>query len=76
MPTSSKDKVQARAEKSAPKATTYTVKKGDTLHSIAQRFKVTVAQLRDWNHLKSNQSINQGQTIIVAMTEKKTNSVS
>jgi membrane-bound lytic murein transglycosylase D len=70
------DKGQSSAENSSLKATTYTVKKGDTLHSIAQRFKVSVAQLRDWNHLKSNQSINQGQTIIVAMTEKKTASIS
>jgi len=76
VPTSGKDKLQANAEKSAPRATTYTVKKGDTLHSIAQRFKVTVAQLRDWNHLKANEGINQGQTIIVALAEKKTDSIS
>jgi membrane-bound lytic murein transglycosylase D len=62
---------KSSAEKPAVKTTTYIVKKGDTLHSIAQRFKVTVAQLRDWNHLKANDSINQGQKIIVALAEKK-----
>mgnify|MGYP000529164648 CR=1 FL=1 len=64
------------APKTTPKTTIYTVKKGDTLHAIAQRFKVTVAQLRDWNQLKANERINQGQTIIVALAEKKTNSIS
>jgi len=66
-----KDQAQSGTEKNTPKATTYTVKKGDTLHSIAQRFKVTVAQLRDWNHLKANDSINLGQTIIVVSADKK-----
>ncbi len=69
--TNTKDKSQTSTEKSALKATTYIVKKGDTLHSIAQRFKVTVAQLRDWNNLKANDGINLGQTIIVASTDKK-----
>ena len=36
-------------------ATTYTVSKGDTLSSIARAHRVDVAQLRAWNHLKSNQ---------------------
>ena len=66
----------ATAEKPTHQATTYTVKKGDTLHSIAQRFKVSVAQLRDWNKLKANDSINQGQTIIVAAADKKPNRAS
>jgi len=67
---------KSTTEKPAVKATTYIVKKGDTLHSIAQRFKVTVAQLRDWNHLKANDSINQGQKIIVALVEKKMATIS
>ncbi|MGD9888207.1 MAG: LysM peptidoglycan-binding domain-containing protein [Halothiobacillaceae bacterium] len=66
----------ASTEKPTRPATTYTVKKGDTLHSIAQRFKVTVAQLRDWNKLKANDHINQGQTIIVAAADKKPNRAS
>jgi peptidoglycan lytic transglycosylase D len=35
-------------------ATTYTVKKGDTLFSIAQLFDTTVAKLKSWNRLSGN----------------------
>jgi membrane-bound lytic murein transglycosylase D len=35
--------------------TTYRVKPGDTLYQIARRHGVTVARLKDWNHLRSNQ---------------------
>src|SRR5262249_20947002 len=34
---------------------TYTVRKGDTLAKIAAQFKVTVANLKSWNKLSSNQ---------------------
>ncbi len=51
--------------------TTYTVQKGDTLHSIAQRFKVSVAQLREWNKLKDNTAISTGQTLVVAASKDK-----
>jgi membrane-bound lytic murein transglycosylase D len=33
---------------------TYEVHEGDTLYRIARRFKVTVAELRHWNHLDGN----------------------
>jgi membrane-bound lytic murein transglycosylase D len=35
-------------------ATTYQVKRGDTLASIAQRFDTTVAKIKTWNRLQSN----------------------
>lgn len=35
--------------------TTHTVKQGETLYSISQRFDVSVAQLKQWNDLQSNQ---------------------
>jgi membrane-bound lytic murein transglycosylase D len=34
---------------------TYTVRKGDTLGKIAAHFKVSVNNLRSWNHLKNDQ---------------------
>jgi len=33
----------------------YTVKKGDTLARIAEKFKVTIAELKKWNKLKSSE---------------------
>lgn len=35
-------------------STTYTVKKGDTLYRIATNYKVTVANIKSWNNLKSD----------------------
>ncbi|MBD8873384.1 substrate-binding domain-containing protein [Rhodanobacter sp. DHB23] len=43
----------------------YTVAKGDTLSGIAQKHGVTVADLRDWNHLK-NDNIKLGQSLQVS----------
>lgn len=43
----------------------YTVSKGDTLSGIAQKKGVTVAELRDWNHLK-NDNIRLGQSLQVS----------
>jgi membrane-bound lytic murein transglycosylase D len=34
--------------------TTYKVKRGDTLTSIAQLFDTTVAKLKSWNRLTTN----------------------
>ena len=45
--------------------TTYTVKSGDALSTIAERHKVTVAQLKQWNNLSSN-NIRVGQKLIVS----------
>ena len=45
-------KVNASASQTS---TTYTVTKGDTLSTIAKRHSVEVTQLREWNHLKSDQ---------------------
>lgn len=42
----------------------YKVKSGDFLGKIASRYGVTVAQLKSWNHLKSN-SIQIGQTLYI-----------
>lgn len=38
----------------APKVRTHTVKKGETLSSIAKKYKCTVSDIKKWNGLKSN----------------------
>lgn len=48
-------------------ATTYTVKKGDTLGKIAEMHKCTVAQIKQWNSLSSN-NIQIGQKLKVKGT--------
>jgi LysM repeat protein len=43
--------------------TTYTVKKGDTLQTIAVKFKTTVTAIRKLNNLKSTSTIHAGQVL-------------
>ncbi len=42
----------------------YRVKKGDSLYLIAQRHRVTVAALKEWNHLSSN-ALHLGQRLTI-----------
>lgn len=44
--------------------TTYTVKAGDNLYKIARKFNMTVSQIKQLNHLKSNQ-LNVGQHLLL-----------
>ncbi|WP_217987586.1 phage tail tip lysozyme, partial [Terribacillus saccharophilus] len=46
-------------------ASTYTVKSGDNLSSIALRFGVTVAQLQAWNNISNPDAIKVGQVLNV-----------
>lgn len=50
------------AQKTAATAITYTVRPGDNLTQIAIRKNVTVAQLKEWNHLTSS-TIRSGQKL-------------
>ncbi len=44
----------------------YTVKRGDSLHAIAQRFDVSLADLKTWNPVFRNDSgLRTGQQIVV-----------
>src|SRR5690606_36934570 len=47
-----------------PEKVSYTVKKGDTLYSIARNFKTTVDEIKRINNLKSN-LLNIGQTLLI-----------
>jgi membrane-bound lytic murein transglycosylase D len=63
---SSSSKATAATGTSAPaNATTYIVKSGDVLGKIAERHGCTVAQLKSWNKLTSN-NIRIGQKLIVS----------
>ena len=59
-------KVESKDTSSSSKksAIAYTVRKGDTLHSIASTFGVSVKRLRQWNNLRNNR-IMVGQEIII-----------
>ncbi len=43
----------------------YTVRRGDSLYRIAQRFRVTVAQIQRWNKLDASRYLQPGQTLTV-----------
>jgi len=43
----------------------YTVRRGDSLYRIAQRFRVTVAQIQRWNNLDASRYLQPGQTLTV-----------
>lgn len=46
------------------KAVSYKVKRGDTLHSIASSFGVTISDLRSWNNLR-NSRLRVGQALVI-----------
>jgi membrane-bound lytic murein transglycosylase D len=46
--------VAAVSASSIAHSTRYVARKGDTLVTVADRFNVSVEQLRGWNHLKGN----------------------
>lgn len=56
-------KKSAAKPKSDGKSMTYTVKAGDSLASIAQRFKVKVADIVKWNNIKANKFLQPGQEL-------------
>ncbi|PWG64597.1 LysM peptidoglycan-binding domain-containing protein [Spiribacter halobius] len=61
------DAQPVRTARAAPEArlqsVRYTVRKGDSLYAIAQRFNVTVSQLRQWNGLGTGGYLQPGQTL-------------
>jgi membrane-bound lytic murein transglycosylase D len=57
--------VAATPSASVSRSTRYTAKKGDTLVTVADRFNVSVDELRSWNHLKAT-TLTPGHTLYVS----------
>jgi membrane-bound lytic murein transglycosylase D len=49
---------------------TYTVRRGDTLYSIAKVLQVSIESLREWNSLGSSQVIRPGQKLVAFVTPR------
>lgn len=65
----SKGKTTVRPQAAArtpPKATRYTVRRGDTLYSIARRFKVSADDLMRWNRISSH-ALKPGQPLTIQL---------
>ena len=59
----------SRHAKKPAKSTRYTVKRGDTLHAIAERFDVSLSEIKAWNpDLKNGNKVRAGQTVVVNKT--------
>lgn len=56
-------KERERRAKALAASKPYTVKKGDTVASVAKKFKVTVASIRDLNQFGKKRSLKSGETI-------------
>lgn len=56
------EKAQLIVEKTSTRQVSYKVSKHDNLAGIAKRFRVTVAELKNWNHLK-HETVSRGQTL-------------
>jgi membrane-bound lytic murein transglycosylase D len=54
----------ALASSEAGRRVTYTVRRGDTLYSIARLLQVTVLELVGWNGMSGDRSIKPGQTLV------------
>lgn len=65
---------EGRTAAKAPKgefAKYYTVKKGDTLTELAQRFKVSTKLIAAWNNLKTKVALKPGRRLIIAKYVEK-----
>ncbi len=73
------DKLKIRMDSSAENASRakgekeviYIVKKGDTLWSIAQRYNVTVSEIKTWNHLEGSDVIYPEEKLKIRVKETK-----
>lgn len=63
---STRARLAAGKPQSAGKPQEYVIRSGDSLWSIARRFKVSTAQLQAWNDISGKKHIKPGQKLIVA----------
>jgi membrane-bound lytic murein transglycosylase D len=61
-------KQQAGAKQKPPKIAHYTVRRGDTLTSIAKQFKVALDDLLRWNRISPN-TLTPGKTLTIELTQ-------
>jgi len=61
--TAQKPAPQPAAEEKNKKKLTYVVRKGDTLFTVAQRYKVRMKDLMKWNNLKDRDVVKVGQKL-------------
>jgi LysM repeat protein len=58
------EEIKPQPKKVNPKYTqTYTIKKGDTIHSISKRYGLNTKKLLDINHIKNPNNIREGQVL-------------
>lgn len=50
----SKDSIGTKVNDSGPKSSFYRVQRGDNLSKVAAKYDVTVAEIKQWNNLRSN----------------------
>ncbi|HLP29450.1 MAG TPA: LysM peptidoglycan-binding domain-containing protein [Candidatus Didemnitutus sp.] len=69
-PTSTPEPAVISRKLSTENRTTYTVRSGDNLSSIAKRFGVRIADIRNWNDLPyDHENIRVGDTLVVSITD-------
>jgi membrane-bound lytic murein transglycosylase D len=73
--TSSDEEEEAEPEQTVSRnktrKTTHTVRRGETLSTISRKYRVSVADLRKWNHIRRS-AIGRGQRLVVYKTMKET----
>jgi membrane-bound lytic murein transglycosylase D len=58
-------RVAAAAGNDQVRQVTYVVRRGDSLYSIAQRFRVTIANLTEWNRVSTSKYLQPGQRLVM-----------
>jgi len=67
--TAQAQKPAQKTGKNTPKQTRYTVRRGDTLYGIAQRFDVELDDLRRWNRLSAKSRLQPGDKVTIYLAK-------